>query len=227
LLFKPTPKSTFYVTRNDGQAVLGSNHFGGVGLNSNDKATLEQALKSKSVLTEVGYKGVYFDNKFYFTTALYKQNRADPDKYGNVYDRRSKGVEFETVIQPSKHFYLLSNFTYQDITRKDSAGVISRTRGTSRWLANSRVNYKFDSGFGGGIGPQFAGSQIGSGTTVIHSQYRIDATLYYSTKEWDFQVNIYNLTNRANWSMMDTEFDGGTAVKERPLSASFTTRYRF
>ena len=114
-----------------------------------------------------------------------------------------------------------------DITRVATNGVISRPIGSSRWLANARLNYKFDSGFGVGVGPQIWGPEIGASGTYIPTQYRIDSTIYYSTKKWDFQITIYNLTDHTNWTVMDTEFDGGTVIKDKPLSATFTTRYRF
>jgi hypothetical protein len=198
------------------------------------------------------------DNKLYGSVSLFRQVRGDPDRFGVVANRIARGLEADTVYQYSKNFYVLANFTYEDVFRDGTTGIFQsnvdyyklqpngtytapgggitavpyhrRYSGVPNWQTGVRLNYKLDSGFGFGAGPQFTGSQKanGEGTLIIPTQYKLNATVYYSTKLWDFQVNVDNLTNQHNWTVGDPDFTGNTVIyQEKPLAVSFTTRYRF
>jgi iron complex outermembrane recepter protein len=232
-IYKVTPKSSIYLTYDSTYAVQGGGNFGGVGLLDNTKKGLEETLKSEATLLELGYKFVALDNKLYNTFTLFRQERQDPDKYGNAGKRLSEGFEYEGVYQVNKNLNFIGNYTRQDVTRETPAGVKYRYAATPRWMLNGRVNYKFDSGFGFGIGPQITGSQQVARNSPLHLpvQYTINSAIFYTTKKWDIQLNINNITNQTNWSVIDPDYfsssGGGTLYATTPLSMTLTTRYRF
>jgi outer membrane receptor protein involved in Fe transport len=257
-LYKLTDTSSAYVTYNRVNAVLGSANFAGIATPDNTQAGLETALKSLATLFEVGYKVVLLDNKFYNTIAWFRQVRTDPDKFGHLLGRIASGVEYETVYQANKNFSILGNFTYQDVFRNGGTSVFQlnenyymlqpngsyvsagagntpvayerRYSGTPNWLTSARLNYRLDSGFNFGIGPEFTGKQKANseGTITIPTQYKLNAVVGYSVKDWDFQINVDNITNRHNWTVGDPDFTGNTIIyQEKPLTVGFTTRHRF
>ena len=258
-IYKITPTSSLYATYNAARAMKGSNNFGGIDVNNGGKQELIKALSAKSTLAEAGYKFVLFDNKLYNTVSVFRQSRVDISQTGSVGERLAKGGELESVYQANKNFNLLGNFTFQKVYRIDPSGktyqynvtpytlqsngsyvaggggdtivpIKRRYAGTPEWMGNLRANYKFDNGFGIGIGPQFTGSQFANseGTLKIPLQYKINMVLSYTIKTWDFQVNLDNLTNQKNWTVGDPDFTGNSVIyAEKPLTASFTTRYRF
>ena len=257
-VYKVTPVSSLYATYNRVNATLGSPNFGGVTIGAKTEDALKASLRSLSTLTEVGYKFVTPDNKLYSSVALFRQVRSDPDRFGNIANRIARGIEAEAVYQYNKNIYLLGNFTYEDVFRDGGTVVFQsnvdyyrlqpdgsytsagaglttvpykrRYSGVPNWQTGARLNFKFDSGFGFGVGPQFTGKQKANaeGTLIIPTQYKINATVFYTTKTWDFQINIDNLTNQHNWTVGDPDFTGNTIIyQEKPLAASFTTRYRF
>jgi outer membrane receptor protein involved in Fe transport len=257
-VYKMDESTSLYATYNKVNAVLGSANFGGVGVAANTPAALNVALKSEATLFELGYKFVLLQNKLYNSVSAYRQVRSDPDRFGNVADRIAKGVEFETVYQQSKSLYVIANFSYQDVFRNGGTAIFQsnadyyklqpngsytskgggltpvpysrRYSGAPNWLSSARLNYRFDSGFSLGIGPQFTGAQKanGEGTLHIPTQYKLNATVAYTTGPWNYQVNIDNLTNRHNWTVGDPDFTGNTVIyQEKPLTISFSSRYRF
>jgi len=257
-IYQQTPDSAWYVTYSRTNAILGNVNFGGVATRDNTEAGLKTALRSRSTLFEVGFKVVLLDHRLYSTVAWFRQVRADPDKLGHISGRIASGLECESVYQMNKNVSVLGNFTYEDVFRNGSTTLFqSNTRsfqlqpdgsyksagaglttvpyyrryaGVPNWQAAARLNYRFDSGFSFGLGPQFTGRQRanGEGTLHIPTQYRLNAVVTYSTKAWDFQVNFDNLTNQHNWTVGDPDFTGNSIVyQEKPLTVGFTTRYRF
>lgn len=257
-IYKISDDSSVYATYNRVNAVLGSANFGGVATSGTTEGDLTHALRSVSTLFEVGYKFVLLKNKLYNSVSAFRQLRSDPDRFGVLADRIAKGVEAESVFQFNKNLYAFGNFTYQDVFRNGQTAIFQsnsdfyklqpdgsytskgaglttvpynrRYSGAPNWLASARINYRFDNGFGFGVGPQFTGKQKanGEGTLTIPTQHKVNLVLFYSKRTWDFQVNIDNLTNQHNWTVGDPDFTGNTVIyQEKPLVASFTTRFRF
>jgi hypothetical protein len=101
--------------------------------------------------------------------------------------------------------------------------------GVPPFLANFFVAYKFDSGFGFGVGPQFNGKQNANDEATLHIpfQYEVDGYVFYKTKKWDVQVSFKNLLNKALYDPIDVSFAGNDVVFRRQgLGASLTFRYR-
>lgn len=258
-LYKLNDSSSLYVTYNRVNAITGSANFGGIGIGGiASEADLKVALRSLATLAEVGYKFVLLDNKLYNSLSAYRQVRSDPDRFGHLADRIAKGIELDSVYQYDKNINVLGNLSYQDVFRNGGTTVFQsnkdfyrlqpdgsykspgggntivpynrRYSGAPNWLSSVRLNYKFDSGFSFGVGPQFTGRQKANseGTLLIPTQYKINAVVAYSTKTWDFQVNLDNITNEHNWTVGDPDFTGNTVIYlEKPFTSSFTARYRF
>ncbi len=257
-VYRLSDSSSVYVTYNDVNATLGSQNFGGVIIATGTEAALRAALKSEATLFEIGWKFVTLDNKLYGALAGYHQVRADPDRFGHISSRIADGIEFESVYQQSRNFSVIANLTYQDVFREGSAAVFQnnadfyrlqpdgsytapsggltsvpyrrRYAGTPNFMANARLFWRLDSGFSVAIGPQFTSRQAANAERTLHipEQYKIDCTFVYSTKAWDFQVNVDNATNQHNWIVIDPDYTGNTIMYlEKPLSVHFTTRHRF
>ena len=100
--------------------------------------------------------------------------------------------------------------------------------GVPRFLGNVFVDYKFATGLGFGIGPQIVGKQKANdqGTLVIPAEYQLDGYLYYKYKNWDFRLNVTNITNKRVLDTIDVSFAGNDVIFVRkPISASLTIRY--
>jgi hypothetical protein len=148
--------------------------------------------------------------------------------YQDVFNNGSSAI----YEQNADVFRLQPNGSYVGLGTAYSRPVAyyRRYAGTPKWLSSARLNYRFENGFSFGIGPQFTGAQLGNSEGTIHipTQFKINATVAYSTKSWIYQVNIDNLTNQKNWTVGDPDFTGNTIdYAEKPLTVSFTSRYRF
>ncbi len=103
-----------------------------------------------------------------------------------------------------------------------------RAPGVPQVLANFFVEYKWPSGFGIGIGPQYTGRQLANdqGTLHIASEYQVDGYLFYRQKTWDARFNVTNITNDRLLDPIDVSFAGNDVVFVRkPISASLTIRF--
>jgi iron complex outermembrane receptor protein len=124
LVFKPSDTRSFYFTYNRVDSVLGSPNFGGVNVYYSGQANpkdpsfhqeLETAIKTKSVLYELGYKESFLNNTLYVAGSLYEQDKSEPQLQGPAYLVKAQGIELESVYQPSKALSLNLNLTYQNV----------------------------------------------------------------------------------------------------------------
>ncbi len=111
LTFKPTETSTFYLTYDHVDGILGSSNFGGV-----DAVYLDQVLSTKSTLYEGGYKQAFLKNTLYFAADVFQQLKYGTQITGGKYPIKDNGIELELVYQPSKAWNFNANFTYQEAT---------------------------------------------------------------------------------------------------------------
>jgi hypothetical protein len=118
LIFKLNDTTSFYLTYNHVDAVLGSSNFGGVGVSPGGNSTtkLMNSITTTSTLYEAGYKQSFLQNKFYFSAAVFQQLKYGTQITGAVFPIKDTGLELDTVYQPSKAMTLNANFTYQDAT---------------------------------------------------------------------------------------------------------------
>jgi hypothetical protein len=146
LTFKPTETSTFYLTYNHVDGLLGSSNFGGV-----DAVYLDQVLSTKSTLYEGGYKQSFLKNTLYFAADVFQQLKYGTQITGGKFPIKDNGLELELVYQPSKAWNFNANFTYQEAT---AYGVFYQAAGN--YLDSFATTTPVDGTFGTGVGtPNF------------------------------------------------------------------------
>jgi hypothetical protein len=146
LSYKPTETSTFYLTYDHVDAILGSSNFGGV-----DAVYLDQVLSTKSTLYEAGYKQSFLQNKLYFASDVFQQLKYGSQITGGKFPIKDNGLELEAVYQPSKAWNFNANFTYQEAT---AFGVFYQAAGN--YLDSFATTTPVDGTVGTGLGtPNF------------------------------------------------------------------------
>jgi catecholate siderophore receptor len=247
--YKITPTLSAYATYNWSQNPVGSTGNGG-GLTTAGAANFAVAnLRNESELMEVGLKKTSADGKFYVSTSLFSQNRADLQQDRSVVKLKGTGIEVEANYQPSRNFYLIAGYSYIDATVNAPAFDVGNTSLTSpleryflqpanTWLrrqgvprnsVNLLATYKLDSGFGVSGSAVWA-SNINNnvaGTIVIPDQYTIDLTLFYSAKSYEFRLAVLNATDEENWSAPNAVYGNESIVAEMPVRLEFTAKFKF
>ncbi len=132
LTYKPTEDSTFYLTYDHVDAVLGSSNFGGV-----DAEYLDQTLSTKSTLYEAGYKQSFLKNTLYFAVDVFQQLKYGSQITGGKFPIKDDGIEFDLVYQPSKAWNFNANLTFQDAT---AYGVFFQTTGNYLDMFSSQTS---------------------------------------------------------------------------------------
>ncbi len=146
LSYKPTEASTFYLTYDHVDGLLGSSNFGGV-----DAVYLDQVLSTKSTLYEAGYKQSFLKNTLYFASDVFQQLKYGSQITGGKFPIKDNGVELEAVYQPSKAWNFNANVTYQEAT---AFGVFYQAAGN--YLDSFATSTPVDGTFGTGVGtPNF------------------------------------------------------------------------
>lgn len=123
--------------------------------------------------------------------------------------QESKGFEVETQWQPMPHWQMQAGFAYSKAT---IAGSLTNPTTVGLDLANApRVSGNFWSrynfpgaklkGLGFGIGVIYVGDAwAGDPTTAVYyklaSWNRVDSSVYYKWKRYDFAMNVQNLLDR-------------------------------
>ena len=111
LNFKLDDTSSFYLTYDHVNAILGTNNYGGV-----NGYALQSSLTSKSTLYEAGFKKSFLGNTLYFSSDVFQQLKFGTQFTGPAFPIKDVGVEMDAVYQPSKQWTINANFTYQDAT---------------------------------------------------------------------------------------------------------------
>jgi len=114
-------------------------------------------------------------------------------------------------------------------TSYDPPGNRMRAPGVPQFMANVFLDYKFENGFGLGIGPQILGKQYANDqdTLYIPAEYELDGYVYYRMKHLDIRLNVTNITDARLLDPIDVSFAGNDTIFVRPpISASITFRYR-
>jgi outer membrane receptor protein involved in Fe transport len=117
LVYKPTDKTSFYVTGNYAESPpvgLG----GGISVS---QARDENAFVRESTLIEAGYKGSFLDDTLFANFTVYSQERSDPIQGGGSIDTEADGFEFELNYQPNNRFYATFGYSY---TNAESANLV-------------------------------------------------------------------------------------------------------
>jgi outer membrane receptor for monomeric catechols len=166
LVYKTSETSSFYVSYNRVNAVLGSLNYGGlnvaeitdgantpIGTPDQYHGQLDTSLKTKSTLVEAGYKQSLLGNTLFLDAAIYQQIKNEPQVQGPAYQVKAEGVELDAVYQPTKALSVNANFTYQSVTDIGSAFF----QQTYSYLDGFPVGFTVDGQSGTGNGsPNFS-----------------------------------------------------------------------
>ncbi|MBM3873135.1 MAG: TonB-dependent receptor [Verrucomicrobia bacterium] len=114
LLWQATPRASLYATHNRIRSILGNVTGGGVILNVPDGRINPEDFRNLSELAEAGVKVAALDNQLYASAALFQQDRSRVSIRGRRNNIRVRGLELETVYQPSPRLSVTANATFQD-----------------------------------------------------------------------------------------------------------------
>ncbi|MFH1497276.1 MAG: TonB-dependent receptor [Verrucomicrobiota bacterium] len=246
LTFKARDELTLYATYNrmqtlgtNGSAVGGGYFFNGPSVNAKD-------FERPSTLIEAGAKADLFDGRLFAAVSVFQQQRSRDD-FLSPADIEVRGVELETVWQPTKAWSLFANATFQrghyddavifqlaEPTFALTAAGDHELVGFSDVLLNGGIRYTFENGFGAGLRGSWQSEQnlnIATPTfpqVDIPAQFQIDATLFYQRETWSAAVEILNLTDERNWIHNGDAYSGSALISQSlPLRVEATLRLRF
>lgn len=253
LVFKPISKLSTYATYNYSRNTAGAEGNGGGYLLTRTNSTGgllgidPDSYRTPATLYEVGAKYSAFDGKLFFGTAIFDQTYTRKSQGSSAVEYHNTGLEFEVNYQPNKNFY--STFAYTIIDSEAEAASFEatsvnpaapevvayggsgnvRTQGLPKNQFNALASYTFDNGFGMSINGRLH-SEINNnwaGTIVIPWQYELDASAFYTYKNWTARLTILNFTDEWNWSPPNGVY-GLESIKLDPgIRGEFTLSYKF
>ncbi|MBL9202548.1 MAG: TonB-dependent receptor plug domain-containing protein [Opitutaceae bacterium] len=245
LTFKPTATSSIYVTYNKSKNTSGAVGNGGgiTGWNAAGTALFKDNFLQPSELIEVGSKYALMDSKVFLNFAVFDQKRTFKSTSSTIIQQfRTKGFEAEMNYQPNKHLYGTVSYSY--IGAKSSAGFQSdggvgqffaskgtegRVSGLPRHLFNALVSYTLDSGWSFTTNGMVTGEMINNfaGTLTIPRQFQIDGSVAYRTKDWEYRVNLSNITDEKNWAPPNAVYGNASILPLPGTMVRFTAKYSF
>ena len=105
-----------------------------------------------------------------------------------------------------------------------------RIPGLSRWIVNSSVSYRMESGFGGGLGASWQSEQPGNLLNEYHipDQIFLNAFLFYRQPTWEIDLEILNVLDRRNWIHNGDNYSNNVLVfQDLPLRVEGYVKFRF
>jgi catecholate siderophore receptor len=242
LVHKTTSKLSTYGTYNYSENTAGAEGNGGGYIPDADPATgvygslNKKSLQTPAELFEVGTKYSAFDGKLFLGAAAYHQKftRRPPGNSGTLFD--FKGVEFEANYQPNKNFYGTFSYGVVDGSVSGTFDLIdftgtgeTRVAGLPKHQFNSLLSYTFDNGFGASLGGRLH-SEIkndNAGTVIIPWQYELDASVFYTYKNWTTRLTVLNVTDAWNFAPPNEFYGKGSILLEPGARGEFTVGYKF
>ncbi len=249
VVYKPTKTSSVYATYNYSKNTSGAVGNGGgiTGWNAAGTALDQENFQQPSELFEAGTKYSLKENTLFINFAVYSQTRtAKSTSSTDIVKFKAKGFEAELNYQPSKHLYATLSYSYIDATVtpgfQSDGGIallptqgidyanIHQVSGLPQHQMNGLLSYGFDNGLTltgnvvmtGKINNNYAG------TLVIPSQYTLDVgAAYHYKKEWDFRLNISNVTNEKNWAPPNAVYGNASILALPGTQLQFTAKYSF
>jgi outer membrane receptor for monomeric catechols len=247
-----TPNASVYATFDRTHGFQGDSNFGG--LTAGPNAVSPSQLRNQSDLYEIGYKQSFLNQTLYADADFFYQTRNTALTGGDSPNNQvqTNGIETDLAYQPNKNFDVTANFTwleanyhqvgaYEQTSAPVSTGVSTpnfagfpignyRLPGTPNLYFNLFATYKFDNGFGFGLGPQVQSGQNAdlTGDIKIPAQFTWNANVFYRQKNWEVQLNFFNFTDERNFTVIDPTFTGNDAILEQtPFYMTGTFKYRF
>lgn len=256
LVHKTTSRMTTYATYNYSRNTAGAEGNGGGYLLTNTNGTPfavdidKESYQTPAELYEAGMKFSLVENKLFLGVAAFSQrfNRKPQGSAVTEYD--IQGAEFELNYQPNRNFF--ATFGYSLINGEASASGFEsistdigtaggetevraanatnvRMQGLPKNLFNALASYTFDNGFGMSLNG-VVHSEINSnwaGTIVIPWQYEINASTFYTYKNWTARLTIFNITDEWNWAPNNGIYGNESIFLQPGIRGEFTLAYRF
>ena len=172
---------------------------------------------------EIGVKANLFDRRMEVLLSLYDIQRTDVvEPVPNVFDpvtgiqvyralsNKSQGVELSINLQPVENWQTQIGFTYDDAHVTNSAAtnlLNAKLANAPRESGNLWTRYNVPSGslkgFGAGLGIVYTGDRNAvvdnrsPQMLTIPSNVRADIALYYRWRNYDFALNVNNVTDKS------------------------------
>jgi hypothetical protein len=104
-----------------------------------------------------------------------------------------------------------------------------RLPGVPREMFSAFAKYRADMGLGASLGIVVTGPINTSyfGDVVIPTQYTLDGAVFYERKHWGVRFNLYNITNRKNWSAELPSVGNDLITADLPFHVQGSLTYRF
>jgi catecholate siderophore receptor len=255
LVYKPTTTSSVYFTYNYSKNTSGAVGNGGgiTGWNGAGTALDKELFQQPSTLYELGTKYALAGNTVFVNFAVYDQKRTAKSTSSTVVQEyRYKGFEAEMNYQPNKHVYATVSYSYIDaeasagfqyglfggITEMPPGnltnptvpiGTVTQVSGLPKHLFNALISYSLDNGLTLTANTVVTGEMNNntSGSLVIPTQYTLDASASYKWKNWDFRLQLLNVTDEENWSPPNAVYGNGSILALPGTQGQFTVKYSF
>jgi len=200
---------------------------------------------------EAGAKMTWMGGKLQSTVAGYhieRENIGIPDANGftqQIGDQRSQGIEADLTAELAKGLRGFISYAYNDSELTSFSerivvgvdpnfnpifGTVDRSDNGAafapRNILNVWVSKRFDSGFGVGGGPRWVSDQFiaADNAFAIDEYITVDAALFYERGDWEWTLNMKNLTG----TEYETVGFGNTSVIPAAKFAAYGgARYRF
>ena len=222
--YKPANWITDYLTFSYSQSYPG-NSGGGYNFFNSYNNLGGQAYHLENFLYEGGTKLDLMDHSLFLTADGYYQTHFVTTSLGGTSEIRALGAELQETYQPDKHFYISMNQSYLAATvinptaefTESSSDITNppgtpnfirppsgdyREGGLPQFLLNGIASYKLDCGLGASLNYTITDPIPTSEVDPVWIpwQYQIDASLFYTQKNWEARLNFYNVTDQHNWS---------------------------
>ncbi|AOS44306.1 Ferripyoverdine receptor precursor [Lacunisphaera limnophila] len=255
LIYKPTTTSSVYATYNNSKNTSGAVGNGGgiTGWDGNNFGQLDKELfQQPSELYEIGTKYALAGNTVFLNFAAYDQKRTAKSTSSTVVQEyHYKGFEAELNYQPNKHIYATMSYSYIDAEasvgfqyamfdpgelppgNSTNAAIMfgntAKVSGLPSHLFNALASYSFDNGFSVSANAVLTGEMNNNtaGSLVIPFQYTIDASASYAWKDWNFRMQILNVTDEENWSPPNAVYGNGSILALPGTQVQFSVKYSF
>ncbi len=204
----------------------------------------------KANQVEAGIKSDFFQNKLTALLSIYDIVRRNVSEavpgalfangvqiYRLIGEQRSTGVELSVTYQPVPNWQLQIGYTYDDArTTKsiDPAVINARNENAPRQSANFWTRYNVPTGpllgFGAGLGVIHVGDRNGvtsndpAQALTIAAYTRMDLSLYYQWKRYNFAVNVANALDRKYIASADVNTD---VVPGEPRKITASIKFGF
>jgi catecholate siderophore receptor len=242
LVYKVNPKVSTYFTYNYSRNTAGAEaNGGGYVLTETDGSGNRLGIDKKSYQTpaelfELGTKISLIENKLFLGLSAYYQTFYRNPPGGVETQIKNKGIEVDLNYQPNRNFFATFSYGYIDSTTEHATDLLDfstydniRTQGLPQNQFNALASYTFNNGFGASINGTLA-SEINNnyaGTIVIPWQFEIDASVFYTYKDWNFKVAFLNLTDEENWAAPNGLYGSQSILAEEGFRTEFTVTYSF